>query len=188
MLICKVTLESTSPYSQGKLMVEEKRDRELPADYETRTWRKRLHTNANGNVLIPPMAFKNCLSEAAKFLGLQIKGKGKSTYTRHFESGVLVTEPMILGTKATDVEGEWLFVPSDGKRGGGRRVMKCFPRIEAWMGEVTFYILDPLITKDIFQLVLTEAGKFIGLGRFRPQCNGYYGRFQPVEIEWVDEQ
>ena len=31
---------------------------------------------------------------------------------------------------------------------------------------------------------LKEAGQFIGLGRFRPRKNGYYGRFEIVSIAW----
>jgi hypothetical protein len=185
---CTVTLHSTSPYSQGKHVTEETKDRELKKDYEARTWRHRLHVNEAGNVIIPPMSFKNCLSEAAKFLSLQIPGKGKATYTKHFEAGVMVTDPMVLDIKAADVSGEWLFVPSDGKRGGGTRVDRCFPKIESWSGKVTFYILDPIIGKEVFEKVLTEAGKFIGIGRFRPACNGYYGRFKPVAFGWQDDE
>ncbi len=185
---CTVSLESTSPYSQGKHITEEKKDRELPKDYEARTWRHRLHTDDTGNVVIPPMSFKNCLTEAAKFLGLQIPGKGKATYTKHFEAGIMVTEPMPLGIPADTVPGEWLFVPSDGQRGSGKRVDRCFPKIEKWSGKVTFYILDPVIGNEVFEKVLTEAGKFVGIGRFRPACNGYYGRFRPMKFEWADEE
>ena len=187
MKTCVVTLQSTSPYSQGKHITESKKDRELPNDYEARTWRHRMHTNADGNVIIPPMAFKNCLAEAAKFLGIQIPGKGKSNYTKHFEAGIMVCEQVELGIKAEEVPGEWLFVPSDGKRGGDKRVDRCFPKIDAWTGKVTFYILDPIIGKEVFEKTLTEAGKFIGIGRFRPRNNGYYGRFKPVQFEWQEE-
>jgi len=188
MQTCVVTLESAanSPYSQSKYISEPRRDRELPKDHETRCWRMRMHVNEAGNVIIPPMALKNCLSEAAKFLGLQIPGKGKATYTKHFEAGVMVTEPIDLGIKASDVPGEWLFVPSNGQRGGGSRVEKCFPKIDKWAGTITFYILDDTVTREIFEKVLTEAGQFIGLGRFRPRNNGYYGRFRPVKFEWAE--
>jgi len=132
------------------------------------------------------MAFKNCLSEAAKFLSVQIQGKGKATYTKHFEAGVLVMDALELPLKKEEVQGEWLFVPSDGKRGGGSRVMKCFPFIPNWKGEVKFYILDETITKDVFQKHLKEAGNFIGIGRFRPRNNGFYGRFKVVGLEWQE--
>ena len=155
MKTCTVTLKSTSPYSQGKHITEEKKAGESNSDHEKRAWRQRLHTDAAGNVVIPPMSFKNCLSEAAKFLGRQIKGKGKCTYTKHFEVGVMVLEAMPLGIEAASVPGEWLFVPSDGKRGGGSRVDKCFPLIAEWSGKVTFHLLDPVISKEIFEEFLS---------------------------------
>lgn len=178
------TLRSISAYSQSRHYTTPKLEKESARDYEERTWRDRLHTNKVGEVFIPPMSFKNALSEAAKFLGIQIPGKGKSTYTKHFEAGVLVVDPLALGVRKDDVPGEWLFVPSDGVRGSGKRVDKCFPVIHQWGGQVTFHVLDETITKDVFLHVLTEAGKFIGIGRFRPRNNGFYGRFAVDKLEW----
>lgn len=178
------TLESASKYSQSRHYSVDKLEKESAHEYEKRTWRERLHVDQNGNVLIPPMAFKNCLSEAAKFLSLSIKGKGKATYTKHFEAGIIVLEPLILPLKKKDVSCEVLFVPSDGKRGGGKRVEKYFPVIHEWAGDVVFNILDETVTKDVFEKHLAEAGKFIGIGRFRPRNNGFYGRFNVVKVKW----
>ncbi|CAJ4728806.1 hypothetical protein [Burkholderia pseudomallei] len=178
------TIKGVSPYSQSKHYSTEKLPKELAKDYETRTWRDRLHATDDGTVFIPPMSFKNCLSEAAKFLSLQIPGKGKATYTKHFEAGVLVTDALHLDIKKDDVPGEWLFVPADGIRGSGKRVEKCFPVIHQWSGDVTFHILDETITRDVFEHVLTQAGAFIGIGRFRPRNNGFYGRFKLESLNW----
>jgi len=180
------TLTSVSPYSQSRHYTTDKLNKELPRDYEARTWRDRLHVDEAGEVFIPPMSFKNCLSEAAKFLGIQIPGKGKSTYTKHFEAGVLVTDALRLGIKAADVKGEWLFVPSDGIRGSGKRVDKCFPIIPSWRGDVTFYVLDETITEEVFRHHLEQAGAFIGIGRFRPRNNGFYGRFKVENVAWTN--
>lgn len=179
-----VKLKSISPYSQSRYHSTDKLNKEIPRDYENRTWRDRLHTNKDGNVYIPPMCFKNALSEAAKYLSIQIPGKGKATYTKHFEAGVLVMEPLVLPIKKDKVDGEWFFVPSDGRRGGGSRVEKCFPVIHEWEGDVTFHILDDTITEDVFLKHLEGAGQFIGVGRFRPRNNGFYGRFSVEKVKW----
>lgn len=178
------TLKSISPYSQSRHYETPKLDKEIPRDYEERTWRDRLHVDADGFVFIPPMAFKNCLSEAAKYLAMQIPGMGKATYTKHFEAGCQVFDALVLPVKKQDVVGDWLFVPSDGKRGGSRRVAKCFPVIPQWSGDVTFYIFDEMITPQVFEHVLGEAGKFIGIGRFRPRNCGFYGRFTVEKVVW----
>lgn len=178
MKTASVLVEGISPYSQARYHNTEKLPKELNKDYEARTWRNRLHINDDGYVFIPPMSFKLCLGDAARFTSLQIPGKGKSTYTKHFASGVLIAEALILPTKAEDVCGDWVLVPSDGMRGGTKRVEKRFPVIKEWGGEINIYILDELITKDVLQEHLTIAGSFIGIGRWRPQKEGIYGRFK----------
>jgi hypothetical protein len=126
------------------------------------------------------------MKEAAKYLNLQIPGKGKSTYTKNFDAGILVTEPLVLNIKKEDVISENVFVPSDGRRGGTTRVMKTFPLIQSWAGEVTYYILDDIITEDVFRKVLETSGNLIGVGRFRPRNCGYYGRFEIIDIKWKE--
>ena len=101
MKVVSVHLESISAYSQSKYYETPHLERENPKDYEARTWRDRLHVDEKGEVYIPPMAFKNVLSEIAKFLGMQIPGKGKSTYTKHFEAGLLVMDRYVLESRQT---------------------------------------------------------------------------------------
>jgi len=185
MKVARATLKSCACYSQSKHINAAKLEKESPDDYERRTWKERLHVTTDGRVFIPPMSFKNSLTEVAKFLSMKIKGQRNATYTKHFTAGVLVTEPLVLQTKADDVQGEWLFVPADGVRGSGKRVMKCFPRIDEWHGDVLFHVLDDTITEPVFEEHLRNAGQFIGIGRFRPMNNGYYGRFNVQKISWM---
>ncbi len=186
MITAIATLKSVAAYGQSRNyeMDVPKIEKESAKDREIRTWRNRLHVTAEGKVFVPPMSFKNCLSEAAKFISQQIPGKGKATYTKHFEAGVLVPEPLVLPIDAEKVEGLWLFVPASGRRGDGKRVWKCFPVIKEWSGDVTFLILDETITKEVFTYHLEQAGKFIGIGFFRPRNNGYYGRFSVEKVQW----
>lgn len=184
-----VKITGISPLSQGKHYSKESvpsLEKESPGDYEARTWMNRLHVNEDGCVYIPPMALKNCLSESAKFLSIQIPGKGKSTYTKHIEAGVLVTDPAVLNVKKEDVKPNWLFVPSDGVRGSGKRVDRCFPIIHQWETQATFYILDETVKQEVFMHILSEAGKFIGIGVFRPRNNGFFGRFKVELISWEE--
>ena len=192
MITATVRLKGVSPYGQSRnyAMDVPKNDKERADDYEKRTWQNRLHVvkggPSDGHIFIPPQAFKNCLSEAAKYLSMQVPGKGKSTFTRFFEAGVLVDpEPIVLPDLAADVASIWLYVPSDGKRGGSKRVWKCFPIINAWEVDVTFHVLDETITEEIFLKHIQEAGRFIGIGFFRPRNNGYYGRFSVEDLKWV---
>lgn len=190
--IATAVLSSLSPYSQSRFHNTAKLNKEIPEDYEERTWRERLHIDDQGNVYIPPMALKNCISEAAKFLSIQIPGKGKATYTKHFEAGVMVLDPMPLKTQEDApihkeaVRGDWIFTPIDGVKGGGKRVQKCYPVVDAWRGTAEFLIVDDTITEKVFLQHLEQAGSLIGLGRFRVRNGGYYGRFRIERLDWQD--
>lgn len=186
-ITAKVFLASAGFYGQSRNYTREipKMEKESSADYEERTWRNRLHSTPDGNVFIPPTAFKNCLSECAKYISMQIPGKGKATYTKHIEAGVMVDpQPIVLPIKAAAVDGAWLFLPASGKRGDGKRVWKCMPFIKEWSAEVTFMVVDETVTESVFRYHMEQAGKFIGIGYFRPRNNGYWGRFSVTGLEW----
>jgi hypothetical protein len=178
-------LKSTSPISFSRYHGTLKLDRESETDYEERTWRERLHSNTKGNVVIPLFAFKNALDAAAKYEGRKIPGKRNATYTKHVHSGVMVENAVVLTIKKSDVRGEWRFVPADGTPGGAKRVMKCFPVIEEWSGEACFAVIDETITKDILHEFLEVAGSYIGVGSFRPENRGIWGRFKVVSLTEV---
>lgn len=184
MRIALANLESASPYGQSKPILEKKTRDETHEQFEERSWKQRCHTDKDGLLFIPPTAFKNCLAEAAKYKSIQIPGKGKSTYTKHFEAGVMCTKPVSLGMHIDEVKSVRLFVPADGKRGSGKRVWKYFPFVEEWKAEVEFIVLDEMIDNDVFQQHLVDAGQFIGIGYFRPRNNGYWGRFGVDKITW----
>lgn len=188
MRIATVTLHGVAPYSQSRFHDTPKLEKEAPDDHEMRTWRERLSTTEDGHVFIPPMAFKKSLETAARFLSMQIKGRGKATYTKHFKAGVLVTDGLVLPDLKDDVPGEVFFVPSDGRAGGGKRVKRKFPVIRQWAGDVTYYILDETITPDVFEAHLKEAGNFIGIGRFRPENGGFYGRYAVDQVLWSEQR
>lgn len=190
MHIAKVVLESASPYSQSRPHNTEALNKEAPAAFELRTWREKAHANENGEIFIPPMALKINLEEAAKYLGMKIKGKGKSTYTKHFESGIMVTDGPTLVSKSgqkylkSECKSNQLFLNADGKRGPGTRVWRTFPIFHDWIVEVEYHILDDTITEDVFIEHLKCAGQFIGIGQFRPRNRGYFGRYNVVNCVW----
>ena len=182
---CKIIGKTTLSYS-APIRSQKKVGESHPA-FEERIWQERIHKDADGLAFIPPNAIKNCLSNAAKYVGETVPGKGRTTYTKHFDAGVLVTDPLLLGVKADDIKGVWRFVPSDGQTGGGKRVWKCFPEIEKWEAETKITVIDPIIKPSKLEEYLRLAGDFIGLLRFRPQRRGWYGKFSIEDFQVVDE-
>jgi hypothetical protein len=187
-----VKVVGIAPYSQSRYHGVEKLNKETADAYEKRTWIEKAHWDENGYMVIPMLAFKNAIAEAAKYLSEQIPGKGKATYTKHFEAGISVLQDSVIyvaGKPVTRdiVAGNTLHVPSDGRRGGGSRVLRTFPTIPVgWEAEIEFMILDDVITEEVFRRHIAQAGQLIGVGSFRVRNNGTRGRFRPVAIEWVD--
>lgn len=179
-------LSSVSPYSQSRAHETPKQDRETADLYDKRTWRERCHVTKDGHIFIPPMGFKMGLDKAASMLGRQIPGKGKATYTKFFLSGVLCTDPVVLPVKKEEVRGDRIYANADCKRGSGKRVWRIFPTIDEWKATVTFHVLANEITKEVFEDHLKQAGAFVGIGRFRPENGGYYGRYKVDSIEWQE--
>lgn len=187
MRICLATLESITPYSQSRAFQSEPNEKESKAKFEERCWREKAHANEAGEIFIPAMSLKYAVDEACKRLGLQIPGQGKTRYTKYFEAGQYCMEGPTIGIKVADVPGEWVYCNADGKRGSGTRVMRCFPVIAQWKATAKFAVLDEKIPEDVFEQCLRESGLYVGIGRFRPQNQGFYGRFKLVEAKWSSQ-
>ena len=183
---CIAKLKSISPYSQSGFFQSSKKDKESSADFEKRCWRERLHADSEGIVFIPAMALKYAIDEAQKRLGTQVPGEGKTRWTKYIESGLMIASNPSLGIHKDDVQPEWIWASSTGSRakGGGTRVQRCYPTIPEWKATVEITVLNPKIKKEVVETALSEAGLFVGIGRFRPENQGYYGRFTVVSTKW----
>jgi len=182
--ICTVTFRGTAPYSASRAHEAPKLSKETPDAYEQRTWREKAHIE-NGRVVIPPMAFKFAVDRAAKLLGRQIPGKGKATYTKFFESGVIVFEAVDIASEEA-IQLERVHANADGIRGSGKRVWRNFPRVDEWGGWVQFHVIADEIIPEVFEEAVRYAGVAVGLGRFRPERGGFFGRFTVNNFDWAD--
>lgn len=181
-----VQIEGISPYSQSRQHDEPSLEKEAKDAYEARTWREKANYDPEtGEVFIPAMALKQALDSAAKKLGDQIPGKGKSTYTKFFVADVVCDGNCHLGIHKDEVRPITINANSDGVRGSGKRVKRTFPQIDKWSTTATFTILDDTVTPEVFERTLKVAGMGIGIGRFRAEKGGLNGRFRPTKFTWV---
>jgi hypothetical protein len=179
-------LRSISAYSQSRAHLTERLNREGNEDFERRTWRERCHTDAEGHIFIPAMAFKQSLDKGASMLSRKMPGRRNATYTKFFISGILCISPVKLPDMKDTVRGELVHCHSNGKRGSGSRVWRTFPMIDEWNAPVSFHVIADEITEDVFEETLKQAGAFVGVGRHRPENGGVYGRWVVEKIEWQD--
>lgn len=188
----RVSLRGISSYSQSHPVREPQLESESPDAYDRRTWRSKMTVeviDGQRTVVIPAFGMKMAIQSAAAYMKKRIKGQGTATWTKKFVSGIVIQENIPLWIDPDTVPGVELYMNSDGVRGGGKRVFRTLPQIPpGWTASFDVDILDPIITQDIFQEVVEQAGYFIGIGQFRPQNGGTNGRFELTALEWADNR
>lgn len=172
-----IELTSAAPMTQSRKHNVPKLERELSDAYESRTWKEKAHLNEGGFITIPAFALKCSLTAAAKYSGEQIPGKGKSTWTKKFQSGVIIPEDAITDCTTADIKPTTINANADGVRGSGKRVERTFPTVHKWKAKLTVFIADEIITREILERFFTMAGQFVGVGQYRPENGGVNGRF-----------
>jgi len=193
--VCTANLTGIAPVQYGRPIQTPKEQGEKDDAYEERVWKERLHSKPDGSVFLPAMSLKLLLENTAKFFSE--KTKGQATWTKHFLVGIMVVDDLILNDPSTgkpiqaeSVEGIRLFVPSNGQKGGAKRVYRRFPIVYEWVTSIKIIVLEPLIYSDLQQAerqngkhksrveaYLKGGGQFNGFGSFAPRVGGVYGRY-----------
>ena len=119
-------------------------------------------------------------------LSMQIPGRGKATYTKHFAAGIIVPGDLRLGIKKDAVARIAVNCNADGVRGSGKRVLRFFPQVPTWSGDLEAVVLDETITPAVFEKHAKEAGMLVGVGQNRPENGGSSGRFRCEKFVWSE--
>lgn len=183
---CHIAIEGITPYSSSKFFEPDLQKGETKDGHERRRWREKAHVDENGVVYIPGVSFKMALDEVASLLNEKIPGKGNQTYTGQFATGVVAMSDVSLGVKIDDVKPVQIYAHANGKRGPGSRVMRWFPYVPTWGGELHLRILNDTLNEDVIERYVEKAGLLAGVGRGRPitRSAAGNGRFRPLKFTW----
>ncbi len=183
-----IAIEGITPYSASIPIEDAFLKGESRDEHEKRRWREKAHVDDRGVVFIPGVSFKMALDEVAGVLKEKIKGKGNSTWTAQFKTGVTAMSDLSLGIKIDDVKSIALYCNADGRRGSGTRVWRYFPIIPTWRGALDMRVFNDTLSTEVFERYFEQAGILAGVGRGRPitGCAAGNGRFRPVAFDWKD--
>lgn len=141
----------------------------------------KAYREEKGDLYIPGPNIFSCIIQAGKFHKV---GKSKVTTQKSslVPAGVCVLDIVCpLKTKNFEVDSRSVVIPST-----GGRIMCHRPRLDNW--ELIFNLeIDTEIFKvDFVRQLVDDAGKRIGLGDYRPDRKGPFGKF--VVASWRPEK
>jgi hypothetical protein len=169
----KVTIEGTTPILFNRfrdIAIEGKSKKRTGAMAEPDIEDK-LYLDEKGNVQIPSVYLKNCLTEAAK--QFKIIGKGKSTYSKIVGATVEVS-PFYIELKADKYEIFRISAVNPMTKG---RMMTERPKYNKWSASFELILNDSAIPVSVMNEILEQAGKYVGIGDWRPEKKGMFGKF-----------
>lgn len=126
----------------------------------------------DGALALPSFAFRGALLSAAK--GRKI---GKNFATSLVKGSVFVTSELtpINHTDGTPLKEYEI----DMRRAmiGKAGITRCRPKVDPWSADVEFEVDEDFISDEHVHELMVIAGRTIGVGDFRPEKSGPFGRF-----------
>ena len=153
LLMHKFFIEGTDKVSRGKKVYEPTEEAE-----------KVTYRNDKGELILPSIMFKACMTKAAT----DFIAKGKKTYKDFIKSGIVFDDTeIILDQQEYKINSTPMVVNRS-------RIVRHRPEIKDWSCSFVFEIIDETwLNKDVVKEILETAGKFKGVGDSRPE----FGRF-----------
>lgn len=142
---------------------------------------KKAYSDDEGNLYIPGPNIFSCLIQAGKF---HKSGKSKVTTSKSslVPAGMALREVVCpLGTKDFEVDSRSVVIPAT-----GGRIMAHRPRLDNWSLSFSLEVDESMFSPEFVRLLVDDAGRKIGLGDFRPDRKGPFGKF--VVTEWKVEK
>lgn len=142
---------------------------------------RKVYADEAGNLFIPGPNIFSCLIAAGKF---HKAGKSKVTTlkTSLIPAGITVVDlACLLGTKKFEVDSRSVVIPAT-----GGRIMCHRPRLDQWQTTFTLDLDESMFSPQFVRAIVDDAGKKVGLGDFRPDRKGPFGRF--VVTKWTEDR
>lgn len=180
MEIVKVRIEGTRPLlmnSPNRLGVKKGRGEAIPEPEDEAEMA--LYKDEGGRIVMPALNTLATMKASSK--EYKVPGKGRKTFMNYIFAGLQISPVNIplLGLNGEDPKWEIDIRPVVVQRA---RVMRARPKFNEWALEFEVEILDAIIRVENIKEFLESAGKYTGIGDFRP----LFGLFKLVKYEKMD--
>lgn len=176
-----VIIKGISPLLMNRpdlMDIDEKSKRRLAGvDKSKEDFEKKKYLNDEGLLFTPDTHLKGALIESGK--KAKVKGQGKATYSKIIGYAVLVSPSQIVH-QSQDVEPYTVLAVNPNTKG---RNALTRPMLKEW--ELSFQIEydSEEIPAEVLKECLDNAGRRVGIGDWRPQKKGTFGRFMVTKFE-----
>lgn len=179
-LLCnKFTDAAAQSSSQGTRAAQVGGGRGEPKEQATS---KLYISESTGKEVIPGPNLFRCIIDAGKFFK---NGKSKVTTLKNSIIPACVTvddfEIEIIHKNPWEVDTRAVRIPST-----GGRILAHRPCFHDWVLEFSLDLDEEVMGHKLLRDIIDAAGKRIGLGDFRPDCKGPFGKF--VVTSWVVDE
>jgi len=171
MVKVNVSVKGIAPLLMNKFIgdkpTESKRGKKvyIPEDEAER----KTYRTSDGKLFLPNTHFKASMIKAST----DFKMSGRKSYKDYVKAGVFIMEEEIV---LEQQEYEIFACPVVIQRA---RVMSWRPKFKEWNCSFTIEITDGFINPTTLKEILSTAGKYKGVGDFRPE----YGRFEVTSFK-----
>ena len=170
----KIQILGKAPLLMNRFSVEEKTTSRAKKVYVAEDEaEKKTYRTEDGKLFLPSTHFKAAMVKAAT----DFKMTGRKTYKDYIKSGIFIEETEIV----LDQQKYEIFeTPVVIQRA---RVMSWRPMFKEWSCQFTIEIADDVLDSKVIKEILEAAGRFKGVGDFRPE----HGRFVVKSFSKITE-
>lgn len=184
----EVTIKGITPYMQHrmddtKLEVWEKNRKKIIEREDVNKedlLRANFHSyiDAEGQCYLPGEHLRVALINAGSFMKSKVGNARKSM--KNIVAAMFTINPENINLPPFDEVDKRSAVNKNVKA----RVMVIRPKWNAgWKVKFNVFVDDNTMTKETVAELLNYAGKYVGIGSYRPTNNGYFGRFEVENIQ-----
>lgn len=170
LMLCRFTDEAQIAATTGTRTSMAARDKLEPKEQAEEF----LYKDTEGKSVIPQPNMLRCIIDGGKF---HKAGKNKVTTLKSslIPACVSIEEFSIpiVSKKGWEVDARPVRIPAT-----GGRIIRYRPVYYDWKLSFTVSLDDEILGANLLRDIIDDSGKRIGLGAFRPDCKGPFGKFK----------
>ena len=134
------------------------------------------YRNSDGKCYVPGEHLRGALIEAGSFIKSKVGNSRKSM--KNIVAGMFFIDPsevIVPDYDAIDKRSAW-------NRNAKARIIVIRPKWNKWKLKFVLLVDNDTITQETVRELIDYAGRYVGIGSFRPTNNGMFGRFELKNI------